>query len=246
MNSRRNGTRGWGLRTRVAVFAALVIALSAMPAFAQKTKSDDKAAHPADNYDVMLQQFLDEARESAQTGATGNSMWMAGLSSDLRARHVNDLVTIRVVENITGLGSADANLDKKSNGTIGVPTMFGLETKLPNSVNPGNLISGTANTTFQGSGSTSRSGSLTAVMTARVKDVLPNGDLLVQGVREIDINGDRQMVVLTGVVRTADLNTANVVPSTAIGQMQIRYFGRGLIKDNLEPGWLIKILNKIF
>ena len=73
-------------------------------------------------------------------------------------------------------------------------------------------------------------------MTARVVEVLPNGDLALEGVREIDINGDRQIIVLTGVVRTADIGPGNVVPSTAIGQMRIRYFGRGLIKDNLQPG----------
>ena len=76
--------------------------------------------------------------------------------------------------------------------------------------------------------------------------MLPNGDLVVEGVREIDINGDRQIVVLTGVVRTADIAPGNVVLSTAIGQLRIRYFGRGLIKDNLKPGWLIRVLNKIF
>jgi len=171
---------------------------------------------------------------------------MAGLSSDLRARRVNDLITIRVLENVSGLGSADANLDKKSSGSAGVSSFFGLESKLPNAINPSNIINTQSNTTFEGGGSTSRSGSLTAVLTARIEDVLPNGDLLVQGGREIEINGDRQMLVLTGVVRTADINTANVVPSTAIGQMRIRYFGRGLMKDNLEPGWIIKILNKIF
>jgi flagellar L-ring protein precursor FlgH len=249
MTARGNGTRdsGFGIRARagVVIAAVMLVALAATPSFAQSKKAD-KSARPVDNYDEMLQQFLDEARTSAQSGATSNSMWMAGLSSDLRARRVNDLITIRVVENVSGLGSADANLDKKSNGTIGVGSFFGLETKLPNSVNPDNLVTASANTTFQGGGSTSRSGSLTAVLSARVKEVLPNGDLLVQGVREIDINGDRQMLVLTGIVRTADINTANVVPSTAISQMRIRYFGRGLIKDNLEPGWLIKILNKIF
>jgi flagellar L-ring protein precursor FlgH len=230
--------------------AVMFVALGAAPSLAQSSKNAEKApnktARPVDNYDLQLQQFLDEARASAESGATSNSLWMAGLSSDLRARRVNDLITIRVVENVSGLGSADANLDKKSNGTIGVSSFFGLETKLPNSVNPANLVTGSANTTFQGGGSTSRTGSLTAVLSARVKEVLPNGDLLLQGVREIEINGDRQMLVLTGVVRTSDVNTANVVPSTAIGQMRIRYFGRGLIKDNLEPGWLIKILNKVF
>ena len=84
------------------------------------------------------------------------------------------------------------------------------------------------------------------MLTARVADVLPNGDLFVEGVREIEINGDRQILVLTGVVRQADVSTGNVVPSTAIGQMRIRYFGRGLMKDNLSPGWLVKVLNKIF
>ncbi|RPJ63116.1 MAG: hypothetical protein EHM24_24895, partial [Acidobacteria bacterium] len=60
------------------------------------------------------------------------------------------------------------------------------------------------------------------------------------------INGDRQIVVLTGVVRPSDITRQNVVLSTQIGQLRIRYFGRGLMKDNLQPGWLIRILNKIF
>ena len=71
-------------------------------------------------------------------------------------------------------------------------------------------------------------------MTVRVAEVLPNGDLVLEGVREIDINGDRQMVVLTGVVRPADVMPANVdASSTQIGQLSIRYFGRGL--DQGQP-----------
>ena len=76
--------------------------------------------------------------------------------------------------------------------------------------------------------------------------MLPSGDLVVEGVREIEINGDRQMVVLSGVVRVADIAPGNVVLSTSVGQLRIRYFGRGLMKDNLQPGWLIRVLNKIF
>ncbi len=52
--------------------------------------------------------------------------------------------------------------------------------------------------------------------------------------------------MLTGVVRQADIERNNVVRSTRIGQFRIRYFGRGLIKDNLRPGWLVRVLNKIF
>ena len=66
--------------------------------------------------------------------------------------------------------------------------------------------------------------------------MLPNGDLVLEGVREIEINGDRQIVVLTGVVRPATSGRATSCRRPSIGQMRIRYFGRGLIKDNLKPG----------
>ena len=240
------------MRARALLSAVAVLAVCAAPALAQDapnqkaSKPNDKAAKANDNYDALLQQYLQEARASVVPTTSANSLWMAGLTSDLRARRVNDLVTIRVIENVSGLGAADSSLDKKSTATVGVGSLFGLESQLPSSINPQNLATIGTNTDFEGGGTTSRTGSLTAVLTARVAEVLPNGDLLVQGVREIEINGDRQMLVLTGVVRTADINAANVIPSTAIGQMRIRYFGRGLMQDNLSPGWLIKILNKIF
>jgi flagellar L-ring protein precursor FlgH len=83
-------------------------------------------------------------------------------------------------------------------------------------------------------------------MPARVVEVLPNGDLVLEGIREIDINGDRQIVVLTGTVRPTDVTRNNIVISSQIAQLRIRYFGRGLIRDNLKPGWLVRVLNKIF
>jgi flagellar L-ring protein precursor FlgH len=54
------------------------------------------------------------------------------------------------------------------------------------------------------------------------------------------------MVVLTGVARPRDVSDQNIVLSPSIGQLRIRYFGRGLMRDNLKPGWLIRVLNKVF
>lgn len=201
---------------------------------------------PSDNYDELFRHYLMSARASAETPPTPDSLWMAGLSGDFRARRKNDLVTIQVMEFVSAQGSADSSLDKESSASASVGSLFGVESKLPGWLDPTNLASLGANTSFQGGGSTQRAGSLTAVLTARVADVLPNGDLALEGVREIDINGDRQIIVVTGVVRAADIGAGNVVPSTKIGQMRIRYFGRGLIKDNLQPGLLVRILNKIF
>jgi flagellar L-ring protein precursor FlgH len=135
---------------------------------------------------------------------------------------------------------------KAGSASAGVPSLFGLEKKLPALIDPTNLASVKHDTAFKGAGATNRASELTATITARVSEVLPNGDLVVEGVREIEINGDRQIVVLTGVARTADVGPGNVVLSTTLGQLQIKYFGRGLIKDSLAPGFLIRLLNKIF
>jgi flagellar L-ring protein precursor FlgH len=200
----------------------------------------------SDRYDEQLARYLESARQQAAVPPAGRSDWINNLAGDLRASRVNDLVTIRVVESITATGSADSTLSKSSNASAGVPSLFGLEGKLPSLIDPTNLASAKSDTGFKGAGTTTRAGELTAVVTGRVAEVLPNGDLFIESVREIAINGDRQVVVLTGVARVADISPGNVVLSTSLGQLQIRYFGRGLMKDSLSPGWLIRVLNKIF
>ena len=208
---------------------------------ATASAQDSKAR---DDYEKQLARHLETAKAISTAGPSGN--WMAGLFSDLRARNVNDLVTVRVVESVTAAGSADSALDKNSNSSASLTKFFGAETRFPSWIDPTSLVAGGANTQFTGSGSTTRAGSLTAVITARVIQVLPNGDLVLEGIREVDINGDRQFVVLSGIVRVRDIGPGNVVFSTAVGQMQIRYFGQGLIKDNLKPGWVVRFLNKVF
>ena len=221
--------------------AALVASLiMAATASAQQAKGRD-------DYEAQLARHLETARAlSAASAARPANDWMGGLFSDLRARRVNDLVTVRVVENVTAAGSADAALDKNSNASASLTKLFGAETKFPSWIDPTSLVAAGASTQFAGSGSTTRAGSLSAVITARVTEVLPNGDLVLEGIREVDINGDRQFVVLSGIVRVRDIGPGNVVFSTAVGQMQIRYFGQGLIKDNLKPGWVVRFLNKVF
>jgi flagellar L-ring protein precursor FlgH len=206
-------------------------------AFAQ---AQQKAVNPAaavankNTYEEMYQRYLEEARHTPAPSTT----WMADLMSDVRARHVNDLVTVRIVENLVASGSADANVSKTSKIDTTMPTPF---SKLLNKVAPTS-----SDTEFKGAGGSSRNSTVTAVMTARVTDVLPNGDLVVEGVRQIEVNTDRQVVVLTGVVRQADIGLDNVTSSATVGQLRIQCIGQGLIKDGLTPGWLVRALNKIF
>ncbi len=249
LNEGARGKDQMGLRVSVSPWpvAVAVVGMMLVAGNAHAQKGEQVAPpKPSDNYDELFLKYLAEARATAQAPQSPDSLWMAGLNGDLRARRVNDLVTVRVLELVTAQGSADSSLDKSSSVSAAVPNLFGLESKYPGWLDPTSLASLNTSTDFQGGGSTTRTGSLSAALTARVVEVLPNGDLALEGVREIDINGDRQIIVLTGVVRTADVGPGNVVPSTAIGQMRIRYFGRGLIKDNLQPGWVVRVLNKIF
>ncbi len=221
-----------------AVVAALLLTPGA--AWAQKKQKPEPAA---DSQDAALAAYLAAARQTGPVDANG---WMNGLTMDLRARKQNDIVTVRVLESISASGSADSSLAKSTSTGIGISSLLGLQNKVPAGIGLGDLASSQASTGYSGSGTTARASLLTATISARVAEVLPNGDLLIEGVREIEINGDRQVVVLTGVARAADVGPGNVVLSTALGQLRISYFGRGLTKGSLTPGWLIRILNKVF
>lgn len=187
------------------------------------------------SYDEAYSRYLTAAR----TGdASGRAMWMTDLTRDLRARYVNDLITIRVIESLSATGSANSNVDKNGSASASFPGRIGTEL--------GRLLPFDTQTGFNGSGGTTRTTELFATLTARVIETLPSGDLVVEGVREVDINGDRSLVVLTGVVRSADISPGNVVMSTQVGQLRIRSLSAGLMKDSLTPGWLVRILNKVF
>ena len=187
------------------------------------------------NYDEVYARYLAAARRD---NAAGRAMWMTDLTSDLRARYVNDLVTIRVVESLSASGSAESNVGKNGSASAAFPGRIGTELA--------RLLPMSTSTSFNGSGGTTRTTELFATLTARVIEVLPSGDLVVEGVREVDINGDRSVVVLSGVVRASDIQPGNVVLSSQVGQLRIQSLSAGLMRDSLTPGWLVRIFNKIF
>src|SRR5688572_9732785 len=104
------------LRAVVSPWLVAVAMAVAAPAAAQDAK-------PADNDDELFRQYLASARATANAPATPDTLWMAGLSGDLRARRLNDLVTVRVVEVTSAQGSADSALDKDSSASASVTSL---------------------------------------------------------------------------------------------------------------------------
>ena len=157
---------------------------------------------------------------------------------DQKARHVGDILTIQVVENASASNSANTNT--KKDGASGAPGLFGSE-KGPLT----KLLAGTSSLSFGGQGATTRSGNLQAAISVRVEEVLPNGDLFVEGAKEVMVNSERQMLRIRGLVRLRDITPGNMVMSTSIANMDVRFDGKGVVSDINKPGWLYKFFSKV-
>ncbi len=199
---------------------------------------------------VSLEEYIRQAKATqlpAQS-SEGSLYLDAGTNSDLytdiKARRLNDIVTIRVEESTIAESTADSQTNRKSSTAIGVPNLFGVETK--NTLRFDKLITANTDMGFKGDGTTKRTGTLSAYLSARVKEVLPNGDLVIEGIKEVKINNERQMLTLLGVVRPKDIGSNNVVSSTFIANMLVQIEGKGILSENLKPGWLHRALTKVW
>ncbi len=159
------------------------------------------------------------------------------LYSDHKARSVGDIVTIIIAESSKASKSASTKTSKKSGASSSLSDLFGVS-GLP-------LNMGTdAQSDYSGAGSTTRSGSMEAKISATVKEVLPNGDLLLEGTREIVVNDDVQTITVSGVIRPQAINSDNSVLSTYIANARITYVGKGPTAQ--RPGIITRILQTPF
>src|SRR5712691_9240061 len=122
------------------------------------------------------------------------------LFRDFKARNVNDILTIQINESSTASNSANTATKKNGEVSVKAPTLFGLE-KTKRALNLSDILSGSSALNFAGQGSTARTGQLQAFVSARVVQVLPNGDLAIEGVKEVTINREHQVLRIRGIVR---------------------------------------------
>jgi flagellar L-ring protein precursor FlgH len=99
---------------------------------------------------------------------------------------------------------------------------------------------------FESTGRNTRSESITSILSARVVDRLPNGNLIIQAVREILVSGERQVMVVSGIIRPVDIDDTNSIASTKIADLQIQYGGTGNVSDTMRRGWFTKALSYIW
>jgi flagellar L-ring protein precursor FlgH len=166
-----------------------------------------------------------------------------------KARKAGDTVTIKIVESSKASNKADTSTGRDSSISAGIDNFFGLEQDYPGSrrfFSPFGRVKAGFESSFDGKGATSRSGDLTAYITATVTEVLPNGNLYITGSREVTVNNERQFITLSGIIRTRDISPDNVILSTYISDARIAYSGAGIIDDRQRPGWMTRVLNTIW
>ncbi|MDD2502007.1 MAG: flagellar basal body L-ring protein FlgH [Geobacter sp.] len=201
--------------------------------------------------EVVSPTFDQQLKPPVQSYGNG-SIWQASsiaLTEDGKARRVGDIVTIIVTETASASKQAATATGRSSQISAGIPNMLGLEESkiiTSNFADLSKLLNASASSSFDGSGSTSRKETLTATISAKVVDVLPNGNLKIEGRRNVKVNYEDQIVTVKGTIRQRDITAENTINSIYVADAQISYSGEGIITDRQKPGWMMNILDKLW
>jgi flagellar L-ring protein precursor FlgH len=206
----------------------------------KKKKTPPPPPSPLDRYVAEA-----EARRADSLATTPGSIWIAGsrladAARDVRASQTDDMLTIIVAEQASAVTSGATSSSRKSSTANAITSLLGIR----NPSGPlANLANVTGDTELAGQGSTTRTTTLTTILTARVTAVLPNGGLVVEASKDILINSEHQIITVRGVVRPADIDTTNSVQSTRLAQLELRVNGKGVVGDAIRrPNVLYRFL----
>lgn len=207
-------------------------------------------AHTPPEMDIDT--YATPVEEPREVVSSPGSLWqpdarLAELFADARARRVGDIVVVVISENSSAQKEAKTEADRTNKIDSSITNLLGIPLEhsvLGTKINPS--VSASSSSEFEGNGKTSRKGDITGSVSARVMRVLPNGNLMINGKKQIRVNGEVQYMILTGIIRPEDINASNTIMSTAIADMRLDYYGKGIMGDQMERGLISKVLDKVW
>jgi flagellar L-ring protein precursor FlgH len=178
--------------------------------------------------------------------SAAGSLWQSARSAnypfvDVRPRFPGDLLTVLIDENAEGSKDADTELDTSSSISASVKEFFGIPTV--GNIDPSNVLEAASARSFDGEGGTTRTASLDARITVTVVAVEPNGNLHIEGQKEVTLNNEKEYIVLRGVVRPEDISASNEVESWRLADARIDFYGSGVLANQLRPGYIYTLLD---
>lgn len=210
----------------------------------QQTDKKKQKVKPPSALDKYIKEASVPQESNGQVPENG-SLWspaarFSDLAADQRARHVDDVVTILVSESASAVSTGQSQTSRQSTLQSNITQLLGPKSPtgaLANLANVGTAVA------LKGQGTTSRQTTLTTTMSARVTHVLVNGDLVIEGTRNLTVNSENQVITVRGVIRPIDLDTTNTVLSARIAQMELKVDGKGIVNDAIRrPNILYRIL----
>lgn len=201
---------------------------------------------------IQIPEPLEDSKSPTAVQPTPGSLWSSdspSIYSDHKAQTIGDIVTIIISEESSASKEASTATDRETSMSAAIPNLLGLENSsfiADSNLDLENLVNSTFSNSFNGDGTTSRSGSFTASLTTQVVGHYPNGNLKIRGGKEVMVNNEVQIIYLTGIIRPIDITAANTISSTKVLNARISYTGQGAISDKQEPGWVMRTLDNIW
>ena len=167
---------------------------------------------------------------------TVGSLWspanaLGDLSSDYRARNVNDTIVVQVSVQTTAAQSGNVDSERTFATASGISGIVG--GVATHGTNP--LLNANSATTLKGQGSTASNTTFSTNLTGQIIAVLANGNMVVEAERQIAMNNQHEDLIIRGIVRPGDISSANTIPSSALGNLEIEMKGKGIISDSTRP-----------
>ncbi len=187
-----------------------------------------------------------------QTGHHVGSLWTStseNLFSDVKARHVGDIVTIVVQEQATSQYSTSLKTKTSSSSSSGLTALLGFQGRVLNRLKAtpgtGGIWNTSSSGSYQGSGENKVDNKLLATITARVVKVLPNHKLFIRGEKQVYTNGDENTLIITGIIDEYQISNDDTIDSSYISDAKIFFNGKGIASSTRNEGWLTKLWNLI-
>lgn len=187
------------------------------------------------------------AEEIAPVTTNLGSIYQPGyemrLFEDPRARRVGDMLTITLTEKTKAQKDADTIANRSGRTTVEAPVLLGQQAAQLLGYTMRSSLESTND--FTGQGSSNQSNALTGSLTVTVVEVLPNGNLRIQGEKRLGLNQGNEYVKLSGIVRPIDIDAANTVDSSKVADATMIYNGEGVVDDVNRMGWLQRFFTSV-
>ena len=167
-----------------------------------------------------------------------NSLWQPGAQSffhDPRAMHVGDMITVNVSVADTAKMQNTTSRSRTNSDNANLTNMFGLEKVLPPAIDPTSVVKMGSDNSNVGTGSIQRQESISMTLAALVAQVLPNGNLVIDGHQQVRVNNELRDMRLSGIVRREDITQDNTVNLSQIAEARVIYGGQGTMSDVQQP-----------